>query len=252
MVTATGAAVHTDLRLTQGIRDKLPKELDWVDAAAKGRPVTAIATPLSSAGLLLLQLYGNPSIDRELILDDAQRTDPYATEPVAVGSGGLLRDVSGAFLFDGSGTWASFRNSRLVTDKDHFQLRETLGAAHPSFRALIEGIFPDQWLIPGGRIRAWPTKPGAGARIAFDLSLPDPWPHPVRMTVGGHRFVLRPGETKRVLCASTRGQVDVEYRSRDGEVDSLLRPITLRLRGVHVTDVPATGGAKPTVSCGPG
>ena len=88
----------------------LPHDKSWIDHSSHGG-VTAIATPISSQTQLELQLYWNPSVNRELLLPNAIGSDAYATDPLRIGADGSLLGVPGDFLFDFGGSTASFSNA---------------------------------------------------------------------------------------------------------------------------------------------
>ena len=98
-VAATVGAVKVDLTSTRATRALLPQNLTWVDAASHG-PVTAIATPYSSRVFLLLALYWNPSIAREVTLDHAVPTDSLAAPNLEIDRRGRLLNTTGDILLD--------------------------------------------------------------------------------------------------------------------------------------------------------
>ena len=147
-VGITVAAVHVDEKTTSGTRPLLPRDRSWIDHAAHGG-VTAIATPISSQTQLELQLYWNPSVNREVLLPNAIGSDAYATEPLRIGADGSMLDVPGDFLFDFGGSTASFSNAAQVSHFSIFRLYRPHGGV-PRFRLLIEGYLPGSLADPEG------------------------------------------------------------------------------------------------------
>ena len=163
----SAAAIAVDHHTTSGTRPLLPTDKSWIDDAAHGS-VAAIATPISSPTQLELQLFWNPSVNREFLLPDAIGSDAYATAPLRIGSDGSLLGVPGDFLFDFGGSTATFSNAAQVARFSIFGLYRPL-QSDPRFRLLIEGYLPDHWLVPQGRIRAWklPGTQAGGRHLGF-------------------------------------------------------------------------------------
>lgn len=237
-IAATAAAMHVDLSTIATVRTGLPPDLGWIDHSAKG-PVTAIATPVSGSGGLLVQLYWNPAVNRELLLGDAIPTDSYATESVAIGNDGTLKNVQGDYLFDNSGSRALFDNASELTYWGQYRLYRPVGL--PRFRLLIEGYTSDDWLLPNGRIRVWP-KPGSPrgttSTISFSVSLPASRPVPDTLRLAQRTFVIRPGQSLRIACSSNRAPLRIGYEVGYGRFDRLLRPLSFRLTEIRVADTP--------------
>ena len=220
-VGISAAAIQVDHKTTSGTRGLLPPDKSWIDHSSRGG-VTALATPISSQTQLELQLYWNPSVNRELLLPNAVGSDAYATDPLRIGPTGELRGVPGDFLFDYGGSTASFSNASLVARHSVFGLYRPHGGA-PRFRTLIEGYLPDHWLITKGRIRAWkrPSSPHAErAAMSFTLSLPKTRQKPAQIILRDRPFTIRPGESIRVVCRSRLNPLEVSYASPNVVFDS--------------------------------
>jgi hypothetical protein len=237
----SAAAIAVDRHITSATRQLLPPDKSWIDDAAHGS-VAAIATPISSPTQLELQLFWNPSVNREVLLPDAIGSDSYATAPLRIGSDGSLLDVPGDFLFDFGGSTATFSNATQVAHFSIFGLYRPL-RSDPRFRLLIEGFLPDHWLVPQGRIRAW-RRPGAaagdGTSVSFTLSLPRGRPKAARITLRNRRFTIAPGARLRIVCRSRSNPLLLSYASPDAIFDRHLRPLTVKLSDISVSDEPPT------------
>jgi Dolichyl-phosphate-mannose-protein mannosyltransferase len=249
----SAAATHVELKSTSLTRATLPGDLEWIDAAAKGG-VTAIATPISSASQLELQLYWNPSVNRELLLPDAIGSDAYATAPLPIGRNGAILGIPGDFLFDFGGSHATFSNASLVERHGDFALYRPAGGT-PRFHLLIEGYLPDHWLVPNGRIRVW-KRPGApvadGASISFKLSLPNTRPKPAHIVLRDRTFTIHPGGSVRVICRSRSNPLRFSYASPDVVFDKSKRPLSVKLADIKVTDErPTAAWPRGATACVP-
>ncbi|HET7138337.1 MAG TPA: hypothetical protein VFI04_08265 [Gaiellaceae bacterium] len=232
-VAATAAASYVDAH--DNYRPSDPPA--WVDAAAAGASVTAIATPSSDRLALIKQLYWNRSIDRELLLDSAVPTDVYATKQVKLGADGVLAGVRGYFLFDANGTQATFAGARLVAHSGSYDL--FYAPSRPRFQLLVENRTPDGWLGQVGRLRAWSDAPRP--RVRFTLSLPADAPGAVRVWLGLRRFKVSPGDRIPIACASSRWPVKVIFASAQGRMTGLTAPMTTaRLTDARI----ASGGPR--------
>jgi hypothetical protein len=237
----TVAATRVDHTTTSGTRPRLPHDKSWIDDLARGS-VTAIATPISSAIQLELQLYWNPSVNRELLLPDAIGSDAYATDPLRIGGDGSLLGVPGDFMFDFGGSSAWFSNAAEVASFSSYRLYRPQ-AGDPRFRLLIEGYFPDHWLVPKGRIRAWkrPGTPAADrAVMSFILSLPKSRHKAAHVVLRDRVFTVTPGSSIRVVCRSRANPLRFSYASPDMILDRSQRPLTVKLSHIRVEDEPPT------------
>lgn len=233
VLAATAAATYVD------IHDNYhPTDPTWVDAAAKGASVTAIATPSSDHLALVKQLYWNRSIDRELLLDSGVPTDAYAKTQVKVGANGALVGLRGDFLFDRGGTQATFAGTRLIARRGTYELLRATST--PRFRLLVENQTPDGWLGPVARLQAWASAPRP--RVRFTLSLPSGAGKTARVWLALRRFVVAPGERIPVTCASSTWPVKVIFAAeRSAPV------LSEDLSNVRVTNVRIVPGG-PAVS----
>jgi hypothetical protein len=233
---ASGAAAHMDLVTTRELRSHLPHPLGWVDAAAKG-PVVAVVTAQSPMFDTEIQLFWNPSVQREVTLDGASPTDAFAASSARVGADGMLEGVRGDVMFDDFATAAAFQHAQLLRRAGGFSLWHTTG--RPQFRWLIEGRFSDGWLTQSGRIRAWPLDRGASSRIAFRISLPRRWAVPrARLRIGSLELTIPAGGHADVECSGPAGELDVRYRARDLVFDDQFRRLSARMTRLVVGDVP--------------
>ena len=252
-VGISAAAIQVDRKTTSGTRGLLPPDKSWIDHSSRGG-VTALATPISSQTQLELQLYWNPSVNRELLLPNAVGSDAYATDSLRIGPTGELRGVPGDFLFDYGGSTASFSNASLVARHSVFGLYRPHGGA-PRFRTLIEGYLPDHWLITKGRIRAWkrPSSPDAErAAMSFTLSLPKTRQKSAQIILRDRPFTIRPGESIRVVCRSRLNPLEVSYASPNVVFDSLMRPLSVKLTHITVRDeTPTAAWPRKATACVP-
>jgi hypothetical protein len=70
-----------------------------------------------------------------------------------------------------------------------------------------------------------------------------------RVTVGGLRLALRPGQSARVACTQ-RGSVSVPYSVRPVHWDSLGRPVGVQASRIEATDIGAAeAGSSPSTPC---
>jgi hypothetical protein len=240
VLATTAAASYVD------IHDNYhPADPAWIDAAANGNAVTAIATPSSDHLALIKQLYWNSSIDRELLLDSAVPSDSYAKTQVKVGADGALEDVGPYFLFDRGGTQATFAGTSLVAKRGPYELRHATST--PRFRLLVENRTRDGWLAPAARLQAWGTAPGP--RVRFTLSLPAAASRPVTLWLGLRRFTVAPGERIPMTCASGRWPVKVIFAT-DRRLTSLAEaPSSVRLTDARLA--PGGPAVHGTTRCSP-
>jgi hypothetical protein len=241
-------AVHEDFVNTNAVRKNLvAHDPVWIDHSVGGSRVTAIATPLSLASGLLVQMYWNPSINRVLALDDGEPPDVYDTTELGVTQNGTLKGVHGLFLFDEDGTQATFQNARLVKKQVSMALYRSPVA--PRLRMLLEGRYADGWLVAGGRLRAWPTTgsaPGTRVRTSFSLTVPKDWPGIGIFRMDGRRWEIRPGTTTRIQCVSRDGRFEQVYRSPSSVFyGSTGYTVTTRMTGAPRVEDVAPGSKVP-------
>lgn len=247
-LATTVIATQSDLRITHAVRRQyLPADTQWIEHAAGGKAVTAIATPLSSASALALQLYWNPDVNRVLLLDDGEPPDAYATEGLQIAADGVLKNVRNLFFFDTGGTRAAFTNATRVARTGQGELLRPIGVPH--FRTLIEGIGPDGWLIAGGRIRAWPLPSaahGTRAQLSFTASVPKNWPGIAILRIGSGKWYIDPGKPTKISCTSSHRALDVIYRSPSTIFNPQGNPASVRLSQIRVRDVAPSTQPGPT------
>jgi len=250
VAACTVIATKEDIQVTDTVRERnVPADPQWIDHASAGKPVTAIATPLSSTATLSLQLYWNPDVNRVVSLDDGVPPDAYATEQLKVGAQGALENVRGLFYFDNDGTDATFSNVTRVARTLAGSVYRTNGV--PRFRVLIEGIHSDGWLIAGGRIRAWPAPnapAGSRTRLSFTASVPSDWPGIAVLRIGTGKWYVHPGKPIQLSCFGGKVPLDVIYRSPSTIFDNRGRPVSVLLTHIHETDV-AAGRSADDASC---
>lgn len=236
-VATTAAAVHVDF--TYNYRADDP---GWIDTAAHGASVTAIATPSSNHFELIKQLYWNPSVDHEVALENGVPTDTYVKQQVKPAPDGSLAGIQGYFLFDRGGTQAVF-DGGTTTVATHGQYELLRSPSSPRLRLLVENQATTGWLAPAARLRAWSPGPGAGApRVDFTLSLPAQAPKPVQLRIAAQSFTVRPGDRLRFSCGSSRWPVKVLFVAGETSLDSFGRKVSVRLTGARV----APGGPAVT------
>src|SRR5262249_35960422 len=151
-------------------------------------------TPASGRIELLRQLYWNASVDREVTLDRATPTDIYDTPRIRPGANGELGGVHGYFLFDRTGTQATFAGAAEVAARGDYTLFD---GAQPRLRTLLENQLSTGWLSPYSWLRAWPDSPGATTSpvAQFTLSLPPGGARVVHMQLGDQTFAVDAGSS---------------------------------------------------------
>lgn len=245
LLAATVGATRSDMHLSSTNRAVLPRDLSWIDRAAGGRHVTVIETPGSSGVGLLVHLFWNPNATREVLAPGAMGTDPYATDELRVSENGALGNAGRYFLFDSSGSQATFVNATQIASQQSYRLyRAAHGGAR--FRTYFAGLLNTAWTLPDGRIQAFPDR-GRRVKITFTISLPAGIKTVKHIEIGKVRFALGPGRSSRVSCVSGRGSLSVDYSVRPVLWDTLGRPV-----GVQVSDVSTSdGGEKAARTTGP-
>jgi hypothetical protein len=189
---------------------------------------------------MLQKLYWNSSIQRELVLGAGMATDTYPHPAATISRTGALTNVHGDFLFDGTGSQASFWNAAILASHDEFShgvsdKRFTLfhASGTPRFRLLVENQLSSGWLSPLTHLRAWPASGSGPTGVRFTLSLPATAPHRVRLFVGPERFVLHPGDRMRFACGGT-SPVDMFVFSEDASLDRFKRLVTVQMSGLRL------------------
>jgi len=248
-LATTIAAAHEDLVSTTHVRARLPRDLEWIDHAARGRPVTAVTTALSDPSTLLLQLYWNPSVKRLLLLDDAYIPVRYSGPRLAPTKSGQLRGSAGLFAFDNEGSQATFWNAQLVESHDPIQLWQTTGGP-ARFRTLAEGMWSDGWLVTGGRIRGWrsDSRANGAVRLSFTASVPRDWPGAPILFLNGKRWVLSPGHPAKFVCVG-RQAADVTYHTPSTITDQTGRPISIHLSRLEAADASGDSTSSRRTTC---
>lgn len=234
LLAATVGATRSDLRFASINRPLLPRDLSWIDHAAGGKPVTVVETPASSGVTLLVHLFWNPNASREVVAPGGVGTDPYATDDLRVRKDGALASVGHYFLFDTSGSRASFANATRIASQQAYDLYRS-GRGGARLRMYFAGLLTTGWTSPDGRIRAYPGS-GRRARVTFRLSLPDDLQTVERVQVDSLRFKLRRGESVLVSCASAGASVNAPYSVRPVLWDSLGRPVGVQASAITVSD----------------
>ncbi len=240
MLVVTVAAVHVDRVLRHNAVDPA-----WIDEAAGGAHVTAVATPASPRLELIRQLYWNASVDREVLLQGADPTDVYAKTQVKLGPDGELEGVHGYFLFDRTGTQARIAGATTKASRGNYVLFE---GRRPHFRVLVENQLSTGWLSPYSRLRAWRGSATGSPVVRFTLSLPREGTRRVDMHLGNQTFVVGSGSALHLTCRSTSWPFKLLLVSNDAVPDSKGRPVTVSLTRVTVSSGPrhATAGCSAT------
>lgn len=236
MVAVTVAAVHVD---TVNNIDRV--DPTWIDDAVSGGYVTAVATPSSPRLRLIKQLYWNPSITREVTLENAIPSDTYPTEQVKPAADGALPGVHGYFLFDRTGTHAVFTGARSKATSGDFALYQ---GSHPRFRLLVENLLSTAWLSPFSRLRAWPNGDAdRSPEVRFTLSLPPIGNRQVHAQLGSQVVVVGTNSPLHVTCRAARWPLKLIIASNDVVPDSLGRPVSVRMTNISVGHTSSHVGA---------
>lgn len=232
-------AVHIDDHF-----NKQASSPGWIDKAAGGASVTAVATPASGRIEMLRQIYWNASVNREVTLDRATPTDTYYVPQIHAGPNGELGRVRGYFLFDRTGTQTVLAGATAVARNGNYTL---FSGEHPRFRTLVENQLSTGWLSPYNWLRAWPSSltTTSSPVVQFTLSLPPEGSRRVHMQLGDQTFVVGSGSPLRLTCRSPKWPFDLVLASNDVASDSLGRPVTARLTHLSVK----SGAASTTAGC---
>jgi hypothetical protein len=236
MLGVTAVAIHVD-----AVNNIARVNPTWVDDATAGAHVTAVATPSSPQLKLIKQLYWNPTITREVTLENAVPSDRYPTDQLKPGPNGELEGVRGYFLFDTAGTQATFTGATTVATNGSYVLYR---GAHPRFRLLVENQLATAWLSPYTRLRAWPNARSETAPVVrFTLSLPPVGNRRVHVQLGTHQIVVvNPTTPLSVTCRSAHWPFKLLITSNDAVPDSVGRPVTVGMTNVTVGSGPSRNG----------
>lgn len=232
---SSAAATSADGALSRLMSDAYaPANPSWIDAARLG-PVTAIETPAAPPGQLLMQLFWNGSVTRELLFGGAEATDVFDAPRVKVAEDGTLRSddsiVRTPILWQGFGVTAELSGATLVRRAKTFQLWKP--TATPRLALLETGRYWDGWLAQSGLLTVWPGSTGrVRGVVSFTLSLPLRT-RAVRVRFGDRTLSLRPGRHVAVrLPLDGRGPQTLRFASSHGGFsdDGVggLRPVTVR------------------------
>jgi len=237
MLVVSVVAVHID-----DVHNKAAGNPGWIDKAAGGASVTAVATPASGRIEMLRQLYWNASVNREVTLDRATPTDTYPIPQIHAGANGELGGVHGYFLFDRTGTQAVLDGATVVAKSGDYTL---LKGEHPRFRTLVENQLSTGWLSPYSWLRAWPSSltTKTSPVVQFTLSLPVGGSRRVHMQLDNQSFVVDSGSALRLTCRSRKWPFNLLLVSNDVAPDSLGRPVTVKLTHLTVTSGPVNAAA---------
>ena len=236
MLGVTVVAIHID------IDHNTPRvNPTWIDDATAGAPVTAVATPSSPWPKLIKQLYWNPSINREVTLENATPSDRYPTPQVKPGADGVLPGVHGYFLFDRTGTQATFVGASLKATSGDFALYQ---GNRPRFRLLVENLLSTAWLSPFSRLRAWPDGDADRSPVVrFTLSLPRVGNRHVHLQLGSKVVVVGTKSPIQVTCRAPHWPFKLVIASRDVVPDSVGRPVSAGMTNVTVGHTSSHVGA---------
>lgn len=227
MLGVTVVAVHVDI--VNNIKRVDPT---WIDDATAGAHVTAVATPSSPRLKLLKQLYWNPSINREVALENATPSDTYPTSQVKPGANGVLPGVHGYFLFDRTGTQATFVGATLKATSGDFALYK---GSNPRFRLLVENLLSTAWLSPFSRLRAWPDGDADRSPVVrFTLSLPPVGNRQIHLQLGAKVVLVGAKSPVHVTCRAPHWPFKLIMASKDAVPDSVGRPVTVGMTNVTV------------------
>jgi hypothetical protein len=227
MLGVTAVGIHIDS--VNNIKRVNPT---WIDEAAAGSHVTAVATPSSPQLQLIKQLYWNASIDREVTLENASSSDSYQADQLKLGPDGTLQGVHGYFLFDRTGTQARFTDATMEATKGDFALYK---GQRPRFRLLVENLLSTAWLSPYSRLRAWPSGDAAQSPLVrFTLSLPPVGNRKVHVQLDTQLLVVGTKFPLRVTCRAAHWPFKLLISSRDVVPDSEGRPVTVGMTQIMV------------------
>jgi hypothetical protein len=228
---SVGATIF-DVNTSRGVRiDYVAKDPSWVDAFHVG-PVVAIQTPGSPPAQLLEQLFWNTSIQRELLLGDADPTDAFSAPRLRVDPDGTLRSGDGRvlrepLLLQRYGTSFTLAGVRTIGRAKSFTLVRPTRA--PRLRLLETGRYSDGWLGWSGRITVWPGSTGSTrGTVRFTLSLPR-GARPVVVRLGSRTFRLRPGDRVPVAVElKGAGPRSVRFETTGGTFGPAMRQVSAR------------------------
>lgn len=213
-VAASGAAVAYDAANADRVRDALPLDPSWVDAASR-EPVALLWTPGGEPADAHELLFWNRRVDRALLLPDAQPFDPYAADGVVVDADGTLamrgRVVAGPLVVEDRATTVVLDGARPVAASAGQTLWVPTGPEPPRLALQLTGRYRDGWLSPLAELTVWPTSGGRvlAARLVLDVEAP-PGERPVEIEIvpdRGRPLVAR-------IAAGTAGRVTATICTR--------------------------------------
>ncbi|MEZ5102142.1 MAG: hypothetical protein R3C15_20525 [Thermoleophilia bacterium] len=176
-LAASGAAIAYDAVNAARVRDGLPLDPSWVDAAAR-EPVTLLWTPGGDPADAHELLFWNRRVDRALLLPDALPFDPYAADGVVVDADGSLsmrgRVVDGPLVVEDRATTVVLAGARPVAASEAQTLWLPTGPEPPRLALQLTGRARDGWLSPLADLTVWPTDGGPvlAARLVLDVQAP--------------------------------------------------------------------------------
>ena len=206
-MTATASA-HYESNRSAVRAIYLPADPSWVDAAGNG-PVTLLVAPRSTRGDVLTTLFWNRSVERLLLLDDANTPDAFAAPSADLDDAGHLVGTTGLVLADAHGSSLVLRDAERVAAGPTKTLWRPRGT--PQLQLMMTGRYFSGLLASEGAIRVWPEH--AGGKLAgwleLDLSAPSaPAPLPFQVELPDGR--------------------SIEHRIRVGRVATIRVPVCAR------------------------
>ena len=171
----------------------------FVDASGLAN-VALLQSPNGGRTFALGHLFWNRSVDRVLLLPQAEEVDAFVDTTVALGPDGTLlaagKPVRGPLLVDAFGSTMRFRGADEVARSGAYRLLRPAG--QPRLALYVRGRYYDGWLAPGGSIQLFPDAPGEGlaGRLSFRVTAPPKAPgelalegQTVRLAAGTSRVV---------------------------------------------------------------
>ena len=238
-IACLAAAVHVDYFLNY--QSPNPR---WVDEATHGSPVTAVGTPSSGKLQLLEQMYWNTSIDDEIVFPfGGIATDVYAKKAAVISTTGEL-NAQPYFLYDRTGSQATFWNAAMLGARGWLRLYHATG--NPRLRMFVENQLNTGWLSPIVRLRAWPRDAASkNLRVGFTLSLPATMHGVAHVLVDHTMYTVSPGSRVTLTCGSAAAPLTVYLSSSDVVRDRFDRPVTVRMSN----ETFSSGAAKVASGC---
>jgi len=207
-----------------------PGVLEWVDRAVGNKPVTLIATPSSAREPMLLALYWNQSITRELIIRPTLGTDNYARTPLQIGSNGTFVTGSDYFVYNRQGTHATIEGALPVHHSDDLVLYRTMTTAAPRFVDVVKGQLSNGYLSPYTELDVWGS--GRAKHVTFTLFRPKKFPA-ATLFLGRQKFKIAAGASARFACTSLRSPFTMPIRSLSEIPDKWSRPVVVKMTGLR-------------------